>query len=82
MPALSLATTQHRAAPRRCPATLQLRVAFLAADGASALRELLDNPSDRVSSALPWAALAPTLHCRLCLAPSRRASEAACAALA
>lgn len=27
----------------------QLRAAFLAADGASALRELLDNPSDRVS---------------------------------
>ena len=31
------------------PPVLQLRAAFLAADGASALRELLDNPSDRVS---------------------------------
>ena len=28
--------------------SVQLRAAFLAADGASALRELLDNPSDRV----------------------------------
>lgn len=33
-----------------CPSyCVQLRAAFMAADGASALRELLDNPSDRAS---------------------------------
>lgn len=31
-----------------CPTAVQLRAAFLEADGISALRELLDNPSDRV----------------------------------
>lgn len=36
---------------------LQLRAEFLAADGASALRELLDNPSDRVGAGLVGAVL-------------------------
>jgi hypothetical protein len=42
---------------------VQLRAAFLAADGASALRELLDNPSDRVGCAcLPTCLQAECLH--------------------
>ena len=52
--------------PTRLPASsccLQLRAAFLAADGASALRELLDNPSDRVGCAcLPTCLQAECLH--------------------
>lgn len=44
------AACQSTPACRRvCASCAQLRAAFLAAEGLSALRELLDNPSDRVS---------------------------------
>ena len=45
------AVGQHLFTQQLRPLLLQLRTSFLAADGASALRELLDNPSDRVRGA-------------------------------
>ena len=48
-----------------CVGCVQLRAAFLAADGASALRELLDNPSDRVGCSRLPDALPAALRARL-----------------